>query len=177
MKKKKKWIFVVILAVAFAFSACGCSAPNFWEQWTCDHEFVGEEVKAATCSEEGEILITCEKCGVEETRAIPKIEHVMELSEEVASSCTADGARKYTCATCDLTEWELIAAPGHSLVLLEGYAATCTKDGRTDGWKCETCGTVTVAQETIVSPGHNIDERTAICTICGYDDGHWTKNY
>ena len=73
-----------------------------------------------------------------------------------------------------------IAALGHDEVVVPGKAATCTEDGLTEGKKCDRCGEIIVAQETIKASGHSYTKSydfnedytmkvvTFTCTKCGH---------
>lgn len=126
----------------------------------------------ATCLTNGLTAGTyCSVCNetIVEQQAIPAFNHLWDLGTVTKSAtCTEEGVFTYTCmnADCDEIKTSVVPATGHKEVTITGKAATCTETGLTDGKKCETCGTVTVAQETIKTLGHKEVVDTAIAPTC-----------
>ena len=104
--------------------------------------------------------------------------YIAEVTKE--ATCLNSGSCTWRCSKCGDSYVETIAALGHNEVTVTGKAATCTESGLTDGKKCSTCGTVTVAQSTIAAKGHSWNAgvvtkepteketgvRTYTCTTC-----------
>ncbi len=132
---------------------------------------VPEITKAATCSETGLQIISCERCGGGETKeeVIPKLPHSEETIPAVEATCSAYG---YTegkkCSVCG----ETIVAPEkiekleHTWeVVEEGYPATCTTDGKTTSFKCTICG-ATKGGNVLNKSGHSYGTVTEIAATC-----------
>ena len=156
--------------------------------------------KAATCIEPGYTKVTC-ACTYEVSNiVIPKLEHTFvegkcscgaEDSEYepphvhqynatvTAPTCTANGYTTYTCSCGSSYTDDFVAAKGHAEETIPAVAATCTSSGLTAGKKCSTCGTVTVAQETVAAKGHSYTLKVTAptCTADGYTTYTCTCGY
>ncbi len=132
---------------------------------------VPEITKAATCSETGLQIISCERCGGGEIKeeVIPKLPHTEKTIPAVEATCSAYG---YTegkkCSVCG----EIIVAPEkiekleHTWeVVEEGYPATCTTDGKTTSFKCTICG-ATKGGNVLNKSGHSYGTVTEIAATC-----------
>ena len=92
----------------------------------CDHKYVETSNTAATCTEAGSIIFTCESCGKEKTETIPVIAHTYgEWAETTAPTCTEAGEKTQSC-TCGDVKTEVVPALGHT----------------TDNGTCERCNEV-----------------------------------
>lgn len=142
--------------------------PKLDHQWDyADDAERWEEVKAATCTEDGPEKRTCTATTGhphEETRVIPKTGHNMGTTVH-APTCTAYGYTEYGCLNgCDLESYQsdFVAPLGHDwndgVITKE---ATCTENGvKTYKCKRDDCG----ATKTEVIPnngGHNYVEDSA----------------
>lgn len=80
-KNNIKKIFAVILILIILFS-CSCGKNNLVA--LCVHEW-GEPttIKAATCTEEGEQVSVCAKCGGEFYTVVEKTNHEICQKEEI----------------------------------------------------------------------------------------------
>ena len=54
----------------------------------------------------------------------------------------------------------------HNVVIISQTAPTCEENGLAEGVYCETCKKYIVAQNEIISDGHDINESTGVCKIC-----------
>ena len=157
-------------------------------------EPVVENEVAGTCAAEGsyDTVVYCTVCEAEisrETTTMAAAGHTAgeEVTEnEVAATCTTDGSYD-TVVYCTVCGGEMsrtthtVSATGHNEVVDAAVAATCETDGLTEGKHCATCGTVTVAQDTVAALGHSWDKgvidpkptcnddgvKTFTCSACG----------
>ena len=151
---------------------------------TCAHSYTSRIMKEASCTEDGEQVLTCSKCGNKYSRTIYSEGHRETADRGYAATCTEDGLTDGShCSRCSivLTEQEVIPALGHDEVTDDGFAATCTEDGLTDGSHCSQCSIVLTEQKAIPALGHSWDEgivtqeptetetgiRTFTCETCG----------
>ena len=75
------------------------------------HNFVREEVKAATCMEEGVLSTVCLRCGIEEESILPETGHLFGAWEQtLAPSCGREGEEARTCAYCGERETRALPA-------------------------------------------------------------------
>ena len=103
----------------------------------CEHDYVGVETQAPTCSAEGVMTYTCSKCQESYTEAIATIPHDYgEGVETQAPDCTNAGVKTYTCSVCGDVKTEDIPANGHNYVddicsvcsAVKAYKGTITFD-------------------------------------------------
>ncbi|MDO5145889.1 MAG: leucine-rich repeat protein [Eubacteriales bacterium] len=74
----------------------------------CHHKWQ-ENKKAPTCTEDGEIVRICEKCGYEERESIPATGHKWdEGTITTPATETSEGVKTYTCTVCGETRTESI---------------------------------------------------------------------
>lgn len=169
----KKWFKVamcalMVCALSSAFTGCINNSGTSWlNQLTCEHEWEdGVVTKEATCTEEGTLTKTCEKCEKVKTEKTPKAEHDEELLMKTDATCDVDGEALYECKDCGAFRKEVLKAEGHSAVKCTGIAATCGEEGYTDYVVCETCDKVLTSSEIIPALGtHNYGE-DGLCTVC-----------
>lgn len=159
--------FVILLVMLYSATACSVQFRPFGPQGTtCDHEFATTE-STATCTEPGEIISTCVKCGEIRREEIPALGHDDVTVEPRAATCTVPGVRNayQGCSRCDdgLTEENTIPALGHAYVDHEAQAATCTEAG----WEAyRTCARCDFTDYKEIQPtGHTFV--AGVCTGCG----------
>ena len=101
----------------------------------CDHDYVGVETQAPTCSVEGVMTYTCSKCEESYTEAIATIPH--DYAESIVdSTCTATGTATYICSKCGDNYSEEIPMKSHNYVddvcdvcgAVKAYKGTITFD-------------------------------------------------
>ena len=100
----------------------------------------GQEIMAATCTEDGEKLFTCTIPGCNATKTVPVLAgHAWNQGENtVAPTCTENGIKQYACTAegCEATESVEMKALGHDWD--EGTVTTPATD-TTSGEKLFTC--------------------------------------
>ncbi len=167
---------------------CQNGCGNFIDSYS--HNYNQEVVSdtyfksAATCTEKAVYYKSC-KCGAhgEETFENGELashtyaEAVRE--NEKAPTCTQEG-RYDEVVYCSVCDEELSRTPktidkiAHDEEIIPAVDATCTAKGKTEGKKCNVCGTVTVAQvETDMIPHTEevIPAKAATCTAKGKTEG------
>ena len=150
----------------------------------------GRTVKEASCTQEGEILYTCERCGETDRQPLPTVPHTLVTEPGKEATCTESGMTEgQYCSVCGevFAEQTEIAALDHlwdeGKVTLE---PTCGADGvRTV--TCQRCGEAYTevlpatgehrfGQWITYNPGdcETPDSQQRVCTVCGlqeYRDG------
>jgi len=86
------------------------SAPS-----DCDHNYVGVETQAPTCTVEGLMTYTCSECGDEYTAAIAVAPHDY-VEDIIPATCTTTGTKTYTCSVCSDSYDEVIPMAPHNYV-------------------------------------------------------------
>ena len=111
--------------------------PYVASESDCEHDYVGVETQAPSCTVEGVTTYTCSKCGESYTEAIATIPHNYgEGVETQAPDCTNAGVKTYTCTVCGDVKTEDIPANGHNYVddvcdvcgAVKAYKGTVTFD-------------------------------------------------
>ncbi len=122
------------------------------KQKSCDHEYAEEITKEPTCSEPGEKIFACSKCGHTYKEEIPATgDHDFEEKIEKEPTCTTPGQKTKTCKTCGTIEKEAIVPTGHKFGGAVVTEPTCTEPGKSVV-TCENCET---AKETVIpAKGH-----------------------
>ena len=78
------------------------------------HNTVSEEVKPATCEEEGLLVTRCLRCGAEEESVLPQTGHLYGAWEQtVAPSCDREGKETRICVYCGASETRALPALAH----------------------------------------------------------------
>lgn len=118
----------------------------------CDHEWDdGIITKAATCSEEGEILCTCSICRETKTETIEKIPHTWatEYSVDLPAGAVTDGQKSIHCTVCDAVK------PGSNVILLASFSP---QPNNPDFFDLHVVNTT-------VTPMENSDRYSAFCEL------------
>ena len=149
-----------------------------------------QEVIAPTCTDEGETINTCIKCGYAySSDTVNATGHDWgEYTFDNNADCVSPGTETAICLTCGATDTREYVdesfVPGeHNYVSNnDGYDATCTEDGRTDSYTCTLCDSV-IKSTVINAPGHDYEvieeykaptcteegnEEVKTCRVCGY---------
>lgn len=126
--------------------------------WCGDWHYTGETVYVSSCS-------TC------------KHSHSYSSKVTKQATCKSTGTKTFACS-CGSSYTETIAkTPHNSNTKIPAVAATCTKTGLTEGNKCSTCGTITVAQQTVAVKSHKDDNGDYKCDYgCGYEFDNAVEN-
>lgn len=212
-----KKTIALLLALTMCLAVCGCqeaaqgstatTAPNSTPAAStpvataCQHTTVTKTViKEATCTQEGELQVTCDACGENHTETVEKLAHSFaDATCTAPKTCTVCGAEEgealqhswdegkvvtepteqtegeclYTCTVCGQAKTEAVPVLNHE----HSYEAaitkpTCEKDGYTT-YTCR-CGDSYTADET-AAVGHNYSEATCTesktCATCGKTKG------
>ena len=106
----------------------------------CDHTFDdGKVTKEATCTEAGEKVFTCTKCGETDTKAIAALGHDWKVEVTKEATCEEAGEEVHTCARCQISETKVIAALGHDWEWVIDKEATVDAEGEKHE-ECANCG-------------------------------------
>ena len=81
----------------------------------CEHDYVGVETQAPTCTVEGVMTYTCSKCEDSYTKAIAVIPHDY-VEDIIDSTCTTTGTKTYECSVCFDSYDEVIPVKNHNYV-------------------------------------------------------------
>ncbi|KQM10176.1 hypothetical protein AOA81_04690 [Methanomassiliicoccales archaeon RumEn M2] len=144
-----------------------------WSEWS--------EITSATEDSEGEEGRECSVCHATDTRPIPKLGHIHQMTFFTAneSTCSVQGNSQYwQCTKCgryysdengeneiEAGSW-LLPLKEHTLVDDSAVDPTCTATGLTAGSHCSECGTVIVAQNVIPALGHSRQHHAHTDSIC-----------
>ena len=110
----------------------------------CEHSYTSKLVQAATCTKEGILKQTCDKCGKTFQSTIVALGHRYE-SMQVEATCTEPGGTGYTCQTCgDSFLVETVQPLGHRYS--EGKCSNC---GEADPGLVVTQPTLTLKSPTL----------------------------
>lgn len=189
MKKNlKTWLCsVLVVGATLAIGLfAGCTADDFKDkidQTLCDHNYgvmSTETVKKATCTEEGEELWTCLKCGKEKTVVLEKIKH--DFTDESGGwtrrtkepTCHKEGEQQSRCGICKTVVTEAIPKEAHDEVPVAALLPTCTTAGYTEYSYCRVCNDFVTPKVTIPALGHNVEiikGSEATCDSKGLTDG------
>lgn len=143
------------------------------------HDLKEEVIKPATCTEKGEIKVTCANCDFEEIKETESFGH--DMDEGVVTTqptCTTDGVKTFTCKHgCGYTTTEVIKATGHKFGdWVTTKEPSCTATGEKTR-TCSSCGN----KETEVIPalGHHMTNWSTIqaptCLVNGVQERHCTR--
>ena len=140
---------------------------------------------AATCTEKGIDLYSCETCSVLRMVTTNAYGHTESVDAAILPDCTNTGLTEGKhCEDCGevLVAQKEVEALGHTEVIDEAVVPTCITTGLTEGKHCSECNEVLVAQEEVEALGHTevIDEAVApTCITTGLTEGKhcYTCNY
>ena len=133
---------VMLLALLLSLTACSVRLRPFGRpaEEVCEHEYATTG-STATCTEDGEIISTCSKCGDTIRETIPRFGHDEREIPACAATCTEPGViEPYTgCSRCDYgrTEENTIPPLRHAFVAVDAVEATCEKAGHTAYKQCQ----------------------------------------
>ena len=135
-----------------------------------------EQSKEPDCTEVGETVYTCSKCGAKKTEEVPALGHDMEATV-VPPTCKDKGYTKHKCSRCDHTEENTDVVdpdPTAHVASKEGIelkAATCT----TAGVKKNVCAHCGASMGYVaIPPSHTWDEGVVKTEPTCTEDGEKT---
>ncbi len=180
----KRKIFLICIIIAFAATlSAALSACDLFGNKGCgsSHEF-GEviEIKASTCTEEGEGKKVCSVCGYEKRGfVLPKKQHTFGEAEiEEEATCVKKGKESKTCSVCGVKEERVIPQKSHELGGWEiKVEPTCTNNGERVK-KCKFCDYEEREKLGTISHDYKETERKEatceepgyvkrVCSVCG----------
>ena len=186
-----------------------CAEHGVWYVGACEqcdpcatgHSYVGEQTKAPSCTEAGEMTYTCSACGDSYTEAIEATGHTAGAAAdcENAQTCTVCGAvlnaalghnwvaadcdTPKTCSVCGETEGEALGHSWNDATCTD--PKTCSVCGETEGealghnWVAADCDTPKTCSACGATEGealgHNWNDATCTdpktCSVCGETEG------
>lgn len=178
--------FLRVLAVAMLLLAI--AIPCLAETTKCEHNFVVNtgSSKAATCTEDGYTVYSCNKCFAESanyTVKVPATGHDWgnpDDSESIDPGCGTTGKEVRHCknGTCTATKEDIIPATGkHTAREVwasdnKDVAPTCDKAGSKALTMCSSCGVVLTTEVIPATGAHIYDKVKTVkeptCTEEGY---------
>ena len=150
------------------------------------HNFELVNEKTPTCTENGEKVYKCNKCGENKTETIEPTGHSYSITV-VSPTCTEQGYTIHTCSKCGNSFKDTYTkATGHDFKLASEKEPTCTENGEKI-YKCSKCGENKT--EIIEPTGHSYKTTTVsptsteqgytihTCSVCGdtYKDNYTAK--
>lgn len=132
------------------------------------HSYTEEVTKAATCTAEGVMTLTC-SCGNSHTERIEKIPHSYKATV-TKPTCTNKGYTTYKCSCGDSYKDSYVNATGHKFSSYTSNGdATCSKDG-TKTASCSVCGSKETKTDAGSAKGHSykVSVIAATCAERGY---------
>ena len=89
MKNKNLILYILILLIILPFTSCNKN---------CEHEFVNKTfLSQPTCETQGEVLMKCKKCKVEETMKLNALGHDYVYETLIEPTCFSNGLQKGVC--------------------------------------------------------------------------------
>ena len=121
---------LMILVLTLLFFSCG----------SCEHEYdEGRITKEPSCTLEGIITYTCQKCGDTERQVVDPKPHDNTVISSVDATCSTEGSRKVKCEVCQTVTDEVIPKSDHNFsLMISSTSATCSIGG-TKTYKCTGC--------------------------------------
>ncbi len=133
--------------------------------------------KEPTCTQEGEKIGTCSRCGLQDTVTLPSLGHDYQ-NTVIAPTCTQEGYTVHTCTRCgnEITDSYTQKLPHNFTNYTITKNATCTENGEKTG-TCNDCQTKDVqiiskiphsyvnktVKPTYGAPGYTLYS----CKLCG----------
>lgn len=133
MKTKNFILFLFITLLIIPFSSCNKN---------CEHEFVNKSfLTQPTCETQGEVLMKCKKCKVEQTQVLNALGHDYVYETIVEATCNNTGLKKGVCRRdpSHLDEVILDKLPHNFINYIDDNNASFKQNG-TKTAKCENEG-------------------------------------
>lgn len=166
-KKPVFWI------VAAAIAACGVLAVCFLtDPAPCVHTYEQTQLSAATCTQEGQLQLTCTQCYDVQLQPIAVTEHLYDQGVVITpATCQLAGQATYSCTVCGYQQTLHTPLAAHTWG--ESFVTpplSCTQTGETRQacTLCDAQQVITPATQT--APHHNMVTTTvtaATCTTAG----------
>lgn len=137
----------------------------------CLHTFDDwTETKKATCTDAGEKMRKCSKCGATENDSVAALGHKPVTDPAVAATCTKTGLTEGShCSVCGtvLSKQNTVKRLEHTYDTTVAVKVTCTSDGQ-ERHTCRVCGTNYLTN--VKHTGHEYTEtvKEPTCTEDGY---------
>ena len=158
--KKISLFALVITLITLTVALCSCGG--------CDHEWNdGVISKEPTCTANGIMTYTCQKCEKTKRLAIDLAPHTNTELSVVGATCTTPGERKLLCSVCNTTTIEEIPPRAHTYsVRVSSTAATCSLPGKVIS-RCAFCTATseTSTPATGIHDYHSTGEYMMIKTV------------
>jgi len=143
MKTKNFILFLLIILLIIPFSSCNKN---------CEHEFVNKSfLTQPTCETQGEVLMKCKKCKLEETKVLNALGHDYVYETIVEPSCHNTGLKKGVCRRDPSHKDEVILdkLPHNFINYIDDNNASFKQNG-TKTAKCENegCNAIDVVEYT-----------------------------
>ena len=148
------------------------------------HNFIIEVIKKSTCTEKGQIKITCE-CGYLKYKDLDLLNHQYgEYETTIEPTCISEGQAKRTCINCGKEEYKEINKIPHTPKEYDKLDSDCTHEGHIGGTYCSFCNTelsektkidksahtFTDYETTIEATCTHIGQQKRTCTVCGIEE-------
>ncbi len=173
-KKPLFWVIIGLLAGLLLAAAVVVLLP-------CEHRYTQACTLEATCTAEGVLTFTCEKCEESYTEPIPMTEHTLgEPFVSLEATCAAEGKKSVTCTGCNASfETETLPKTDvHTLQYQVLQEATCAAEGQAQN-VCTVCAHTEALsiekkkhtfRDGLSFTGTCVDKGGVekICTGCGY---------
>lgn len=161
---------------------CGLEYDGDFSGDALGHSPVATWTKENTCTQEGEVVTACQRCGlVIKTEAVAKKDH-SPVAEWIAKpTCSTEGSVKHYCQNCgEVFKIEAVATTPHTPVTEFSIVPTCTTKGEEVTY-CKVCGEEferkvvgviphTYKGTTVPSTCTEEGSYTVACTVCGEVD-------
>lgn len=160
-------------------SGCGAMGIGGAEIPSLGHYWVTTEAKAPTCTEagygNGE---SCQRCAQVNIPApvISALGHDLVHVDGTSNVCQDGLSDGEKCQRAGCSYWSIpqttVPAVHSEIVAIPGKASSCTETGLTEGSKCNACGMILKAQETIpLHTPQRVPGKAPTCKEKGMTDG------
>lgn len=189
-KMRKMKIISTVLSILTIVSALSFAASADADCDVLGHSYGIDLRPATTCTEDGYIILNCDKCGgtwdsryddeakqylTENGFVLDKLAHKDTDSDHVCnmgcgaviSDHTGGTPTCTTKAICTICGEEYLVGANHIEEIVPAVPATCTEDGVTEGLKCAECGEIFIEQTVIEAFGHSDEDKDNECDTCG----------
>lgn len=134
----------------------------------CNHKWIVNTSKAATCEGEGNTVYYCTECASAKTETNSPLGHDDVKIDSLEPTCEQAGWNQWRCSRCGRTYKDSKPALGHDDKKTATQAPTCTEAGWNQ-WTCARCNRS--YKDPVAALGHD-DVKTVVaptCTSGGYE--------